>query len=184
MADELNWGSLYDSTGDADQPLPNGPYEVEVTKCEAKTTKTGKPMFSMSAKVLGGPHAGRFVFHNITVTVENPNAMRMFFLNMAAFGLKDDFFKRSPSPSNMDVAAALVGRRAKFEVGVQTTGAYAGRNEVKTVKPPSTPGVGGPAVPSPQASPVAPAAQPILAPQPVVLPAEAPNPTVAPVVPF
>ena len=91
MADEMmNWGALYDSAGEADKPLPNGPYNVEVTKAEAKTTKNGKPMFSLSAKVLDGPHAGRFVWHNLTVTVENPNAMRMFFLNMAAFGLGDD----------------------------------------------------------------------------------------------
>lgn len=175
MADEMNWGALYDSAGEADKPLPNGSYNVEVTKAEAKTTKNGKPMFSLSAKVLDGPHAGRFVWHNLTVTVENPNAMRMFFLNMAAFGLGDAFFKRSPAPNNTDVANALVGRRAQFDVGTQTSGAYAGRNEVKSVKAATIPGASGPSVPG-GAGPSAPA--PAVPATPAV-----PQPAVAPVVP-
>lgn len=176
MADEVNWGSLYDDAGDADKPLPNGIYDVEVTKAEAKSTKAGKPMFSLSAKVLGGPQAGRFVWTNITVTVENPNAMRMFFLNMAAFGLKDDFFKRSPAPSNADVAAALVGRKARFDVGVQTSGMYAGRNEVKKIGPAS-----GAPTPSPTALPgSAPVPVPTAAPAPVPVPSAPPAPVPAP----
>ena len=158
MADELNWGALYDSTGDADAALPSGPYDVEVTKVEVKTTKTGKPMFSLMSKVIAGPMAGRTIFHNITVTADNPNAMRMFFLNMKAFGLDDSFFKRSPGPSAADIANALTGRRAKFDVAVQTTGDYAGRNEVKKVSASGVPALGGPGVPAgivPSASAVA-----------------------------
>lgn len=150
MADEMNWGQLYDSAGSADDALPPGDYEVEVTKAEAKTSKNGKPMYAVTCKVVSGPHAKRGVWHNIVVSPENPNAMRMFFLNMKAFGIGEDFFKRAPSPSHDQVAAALVGRRCKMTLAVQTTGAYAGRNEVKKIAPSANPnptvGAPGPAI--------------------------------------
>lgn len=148
MTNELNWGQLYDSTGDADAALPTGAYDVEVTKVEAKTTKTGKPMFSMASKIIAGPQAGRMLWHNITVSAENPNAMRMFFLNMKAFGLDDSFFKRSPGPTANDIANALTSRRAKFDVIIQVGGDYAGRNEVKRISASSLPPNAGPGVPT------------------------------------
>ena len=94
--------------------------------------------------------------------------MRMFFLNMSAFGLKEDFFSASPAPTNEAVAAALVGRRARFDVSTQTTGTYAGRNEVKSIK--ATGGPQAPGVQSPASTSVPNPGTPAPVPTPVTVP--------------
>lgn len=44
--------------------LPKGNYHVEMNKLEMKMSKTGKPMVSISMKVIDGEHKGRLMFMN------------------------------------------------------------------------------------------------------------------------
>ena len=46
------------------EDLPKGKYHVEMNKLEMKMSKTGKPMVSVSMKVIDGEHKGRLMFMN------------------------------------------------------------------------------------------------------------------------
>ena len=46
------------------EDLPAGTYNVELSHLEQKLSKTGKPMVSISMKVLDGRHRGRLMFMN------------------------------------------------------------------------------------------------------------------------
>jgi hypothetical protein len=146
VSDTFNFGQLYDEAGAADQALPASTYELELTKAEYKTFASGNRGYACTYKVLTGPHAGRGVWNNIMLMPENPGSMRMFFVNMKAHGLGEDFFKASPPPTPEAVAQALVGTRVRAELGVQSSGPYAGRNEVRKLLPalPGSGVVGGP----------------------------------------
>ena len=40
-------------------PVPDGPYTVEIVGCEVTTSKAGSPMLKWTLCVIGGPFAGR-----------------------------------------------------------------------------------------------------------------------------
>ncbi|MGB2791297.1 MAG: DUF669 domain-containing protein [Candidatus Moraniibacteriota bacterium] len=132
MSDQLNWGALMDASGGAFEPLPKGTYDATVDTAEATTSTTGKVMFKIKYKVLGGPHNGRTIFNNITLTTDNPNALRMFFLNMKAMGLGPEYFGQNPPKEH--VAASLVGKQCKVTVDHRE---YQGqmRENVKSLAP-------------------------------------------------
>jgi hypothetical protein len=170
VSQSINWGELLEQSGGAFEPLPKGTYDVYVDTAEATKSSTDKVMFKVRFKVEGGPYAGRTVYNNITLTTDNPNALRMFFLNMKAMGLDQSYFAENPHPDT--VAAALVGQRATVSVD---HGIYHGqmRENVKSLMPRAggisaagiiSPGIqvappvasGGPIVPTPGANPMVP----------------------------
>lgn len=164
----VNFAELYGEQGESSfEPLPVGPYLVEIIESSATTSSTGKPMIKATCKVVSGPHANRRIWHNFVVSPENKNALAIFFRNLNAFGLGRDYMMTSPT--EQQVAQALVGRQAMAEIGIRK---YQGedRNEVKKFSP--LPGGGVPAA----AAPVAAAAPP-----PAPVPAPAPAPATAPV---
>lgn len=187
----IDFNQLMNEAGDSFQPIPDGPYHVEVAKSEATTTSTNKPMIRVQLRIIGGPHAGRIVFDQFVLTAGNPNALSFFFEHMAAFGLDRSFFAQNP-PMEM-VAATLMNRQALIAVGTRTEGQYAGRNEVKKYSPPPMGQVGGaPGGGQVIAFPQAPTAPPVAPPAPVapaapvmpVAPPPAPQPApAAPVAP-
>lgn len=132
MSDGIDWASLSKQAAAAFDPVPAGDYNATITECTATTASTGKPMLKAKFRINGGPHDGRIVFNNFTITADNPNAMGFFFRHMKALGLDADFFATSPSMPK--VADAMAGRPATITVGIRQ---YQGQdqNELKTIKP-------------------------------------------------
>src|SRR6478609_3757513 len=119
------------------EPIPPADYDVKVHSAEPTPTSTGKQMINLSFAVENGPYVNRRVFTNMVISPDSPNAMAIFFRQMAAMGLDKTYFATNPSlPA---VAAALVGRRARASVAIKK---YNGedRNEVKGIRPAVAPG--------------------------------------------
>lgn len=111
--------------------VPDGEYE-SVVKAGVKCVKTqgGKDMFKMTFAVNDGPIKGS-VFNNMVISPESAPALAIFFRQMAALGLGDDFFATNPSMDQ--VCSALVGRRARIVVGKREWQGQE-RNEVQAIK--------------------------------------------------
>lgn len=171
----INWGELMAGVAEALQPVPKGAYDVVVSKCDAKTSSTNKSMWAMQMKIEGGPHNGRVIFNNLTLTTDNPQALRMFFVNMHALGLDQQFFMSNPTPTQ--IANALVGRRARVEIDHRDFQGQK-RENVKRLMPASGVFPAGTQVPTMTGpGPGIPGASPI--PTPGVPPSPAPTPPVA-----
>jgi len=149
MAD-IPWDELMDAANDSDfAPIPQSDYDVKISATEATTSSTDKPMWKITCDVLNGPHAGRKLFTQQTLTKDNPNALNIFFRQMAAAGLTSEFFKTRPT--NQQIADALLGRQFRAKVIVKD---YQGmpKNEIKQWNPPSAAAsAGGPPPPAAQA---------------------------------
>jgi hypothetical protein len=169
------------------EALPIGNYDIEVSEATAVTSSTNKPMIKVKAKVTTGPYTKRTVMTQFVLSTDNAIALNIFFRNLRAFGLTDEWLTALGGAQDLTpIAQALVGRRAVFELGIREWQGE-NRNEVKNVKPPSgvaaappqgLPGTGGlpgsglPGGGSMTMTPPAPPAQPAVA-QP---PAQAPAP--------
>lgn len=128
----VNWSDLKKSADDATKPAPEGDYIVEVKKADSTTAQTsGNPMYKLQASITEGPAAGKTVFTNVNVTLGNAFALSIFFRNMAAFGMGDDYF--AAGPSHEQVCADLVGRRAIWSLGIRQWQGV-DRNEVTGMK--------------------------------------------------
>jgi hypothetical protein len=194
--------AIQDARGASFEALPVGDYDVEVSKAEAVTSSSGKPMIKTTMKVVSGPYERRPVINQFVFSAENPQAVAIFFRHMRAFGLDEQFFASLGSAGSMDpVASALVNRRARLTLGHREWNGEM-RNEVKAVKPytgappaaaPPGPTTGpapvtGPTAPGPLPpgpAPVAPPTPPAptappAAVQPVPQPPAAPVPTSTP----
>ena len=176
MVDGITWDELLDQAGDevtdTFEPLPESNYDLEVVEATYKPSTTGKDMWKIQAKVLGGTYNNRRIFDQLVLSRENQVAVRIFFQSMAVLGLNRDYFRSNPS--NEQIAVALKGRRF---VGKVTQKTYQGdlQNELKRyVKPLPVEAVPG----APTAAPAAPAA-PVAAPAPPA-PAPAPAPAAPP----
>lgn len=181
----VSWDDLIRDAGDAItsfEPIPEGDYDVEAVDAKVKPTKDGKKkMYEVKMKIVGGAHNGRFLWDNIVLTTDNPNALGFFFKKMAGFGLTADYFK-TMRPSDERIVGDIKGRRARVKVGHRTWNGEK-KNEVKNyypqaqgggALPPSVPGV--PAAP-PAAAPAPPAPAPApAAPQPPAPPAPVEQP--------
>lgn len=110
---ELDWLALQKEADDV--LLPDGEYNVIVTDATAVTSSTGKPMIKVKFAVADGPKKDRPLWSQLTLSPENPIALRMWFTQLAAFGLGQDFFATNPSMEG--VAAALKSRGVVVTVG-------------------------------------------------------------------
>lgn len=127
--------ALADAKSASFEAMPNGDYNIEVVKAEAVTASTGRPMIKCKMKVIDGGFQNRPVMTQFVLVVDNPNALAMFFRNMKAFGLDENFFAQMGAGGQLDpVAGALVGRRAQVTLGTRK---WQGedRNEVTGIKP-------------------------------------------------
>jgi hypothetical protein len=188
----LPWQQLMDQAGSGFEPVPDNIYEVTITKSEAKVSQNGRPMVVVTMTIESGPYAGKKLFNNFVLTMENPDALAFFFGHMKALGLDSSFFGQlqgSIEDSLGSVAAALMNRRCRVSTGQRSWNGQM-RNNVLNVMPP-LPGAGplggqAPAVAplgqqpvaaplgQPQPAPVAAAPQPQPQPQPAPQPAPAP----------
>ena len=194
MAD-IPWDDLMDAAGDSDfAPIPQGDYDVKIVNTEATKSSTDKPMWKITTQVLNGPHEGRKIFTQQTLTMDNPDALNIFFRQMAAAGLTGEFFKTKPS--NERIAEALMGRQFRAKVTIREWQGVP-RNNIKAWNPmgaqsgapggpPPPPAAGsGPGGPPPPPSgatppPAAPAPPPAAAAPPAPPPPPAPPAPSAP----
>jgi hypothetical protein len=200
----IDFGRLMQQMGQQLEVLPVGNYDVVVKTADATTTANGKPMIKVKFSIENGPHAGRTLYNNFTISEENQNALLIFFTQMKALGLESTFFAAGPSLEQ--VAAQLVGKRAQVAVahrqwngatqpnitrlnppiGGQGAGPVGGGFPAPpiagpaptTAAAPPAPPVAAPAAQQPVAPPAAPPAPP--APEPLV---ESPTPEAAPAAP-
>jgi hypothetical protein len=180
--ESINFAQLYENSGGPYEPVPKNEYEVVIDSCEVGKSSTDKLMYKLKYKIVGGPQNGRTVYNNITLTTDKPNALKMFFTQMKAMGLPNEYWASNPSPDT--VAAALVGRQCRIIVDHREWNGEM-REDVKGIKPSLG---GGPAViPSPSAGPstsatpptpsvAASAPSPAPSPEPVSAPTPAPTP--------
>lgn len=116
----ISWDDLVRDAGDAItsfEALPEGDYDFEVVDSKTKPTKDGKKkMYEIKAKVIGGAHNGRFVWDNIVLTTDNPNALGFFFKKMAGLGLTPDYF-RTQKPTDEQIVSTLRNRRFRAKIG-------------------------------------------------------------------
>lgn len=185
MSNTVNWDDLIKSASSGFEALPNGDYNVTVEKAEVVTASTGAPMIKTVFVVEDGPHAGRKIFNNFVLTVDNPDALGFFFQNMGHLGLDRTFFaslQGSMQDSLPQVAASLPTRRCRLSLGQREWNGQM-RNNVLRVMPAMTgmgaPTLGNAAAPSvPLGGAPQPVAQPVA--QPAPAPQTAPVPPAAP----
>ena len=150
---ELDWNALQKEASTAGL-LPDGQYAVVISDCTATKSANGKPMLKTKLRVTEGPQKDKPIWTQFTVSAESAMALRMFFLQMAAFGLDHNYFASNPDMDS--VARALINRPAIVTLGHRTWQGQ-DRNQVENISPPLA---GGPVAPgvvvgSPVASPVA-----------------------------
>lgn len=157
-----NFADLLKAAEDAGfSNCPPGTYDVRVAEGTAKTTGADKDMIVVKFEIIGGPHGGRKVPNNFVISPENANALGFFFRHMRAMGLDAAYFSQNPSPQK--VAADLVGKTCRIEVGTRVWNGEE-REDVKKIMAPSTDGSAPAPVPTPvQAAPsaLAPVADPM-----------------------
>lgn len=150
-----SFGDLLKAAEDAGfSNCPPGIYDVRIVAGEAKQTSAQKDMIVVKFEIIGGPHGGRKVPNNFVISPENANALGFFFRHMRALGLDSVYFTKNPSPAQ--VAADLVGRECRIEVGTRVWNGEE-REDVKKIMAPlagvagvSAPVTDSPAVPSGQ----------------------------------
>src|SRR3954462_15928125 len=112
---EIPWDDLMDAAEGSDfAPFPQGDYDVKIIETEATKSSTDKPMWKLTCQVLNGPHERRKVWTQQTLTMDNPDALNVFFRQMTAAVLTGEFIKTNPS--NQQSAAALLGRQFRAKV--------------------------------------------------------------------
>lgn len=192
MTSSIPWDDLMSAADESSvAPIPASDYNLKIVSCEATTSSSKKPMWKIVAEVEDGPYAGRKIWTQQTLSMENPNAVAMFFKVMATVGLNKAYF--ATRPSNTEIASAMVGRRFKGKVGIEQWDGE-DRNKISkwspltagglTPPPAGGPAGGPPPPPQPSAAPPAPPAAPMSTPTASAEAAAAPvTPAAAPPAP-
>lgn len=155
---QYGWGDLLKVADEAGFTLlPIGEYDVIVASADVKATQAGKDSIVVFFQVTTGPHQGKKIRNQFTISPDNPNAVGFFFRHMSAIGLPREYFAQSPPPSLPNVAQALLNRPCRIKVTHREWGGTM-RDNVDaimsaTTAAPTVPGT--PQVPgAPQAAPV------------------------------
>lgn len=109
------------------EDLPKGNYNVEMNKLEMKMSKTGKPMVSISMKVIEGEHKGRLMFMNRVIGGTKNDARMIAGIEtwLSELEAEDDsgelidvHFRTYPQFADlvMDIAEALDDMGLQYEV--------------------------------------------------------------------
>jgi hypothetical protein len=114
--ENVNWGALIADSEDAFALVPKGKYTVRVKKAEATTSGNGKLMYKLTLEIINGPKTGSTLWTNVVLTVDNPKAVFMFFVNLQALGISKEYLKQDPAPVPATVAAKMVNAVIEIEV--------------------------------------------------------------------
>jgi len=105
--------------------LPAGPYVAKIIESEYKLSNGGKPQIKTRWEVVVGPSAGfKGLWNYFTLTVDNPNAVAIFFRQLKTLGITQEFLDALSELDNetavKHIAGALEGRLAGIKVTVDT----------------------------------------------------------------
>jgi hypothetical protein len=109
-------GELQVLGGKGFEPLPDGPYVVEVTNAEFVNKPGKNQYFKVEFTVAEGPYKNRKLWDNITLA-ESEGSAGVFFGKMRNLGLGEDFWAPYQQKEGLDEAApyvcqALIGKPA------------------------------------------------------------------------
>lgn len=96
---------------------PDGQYDMEIVQADATTANSGSAMVVAKLRCLTGPFANKHITNNFVLSVDNPIALNIFFKNMRAFGLDDNFFLQLGNGDHSAIANNLLGKRARVTLG-------------------------------------------------------------------
>lgn len=101
--------------------LEAGDYLAKIIESEYKLSNGGKPQIKTRWEVVQGPKAGfKGLWNYFTLTVDNPNAMAIFYRQMTALGITNEFMttlaQATPEQAMKQIALALDGRQARVKV--------------------------------------------------------------------
>lgn len=147
MAEEIVFSDLLkqaEASGYTFSALPANEYDTKIASAEVRQTGTGKNKIVVRFQVTSGPFSGRTVFNDFVLSPGNPNAMVIFFRQMAAMGLDGSYFAQNPPLSK--VAADLNGREQRLRLGIRNWQGV-DRNSVLQIMAPAGGGNGVPGGP-------------------------------------
>lgn len=109
-----NWGEMLAESNIQEQPMPIGDYDAQVVAAEDGQASNGKLMFKMVWQIVSGPYAGRRLTRNMVISKDSKKAMQVFFRQMRALGLDDQFWMSNPPP--YAVAERMINRMARVQI--------------------------------------------------------------------
>ena len=184
-----------EASGATFEVLEAGLYDAKIIESEYLTSSGGKPQIKTRWEVISGPKAGfKGLWNYFTLTADNPNAMAIFYRQLSALGITNEFLatlaQADPATAMKQIAMTLQGKTARVKVKVDTEW---NNNKIERINPlppdalvggapTGSPFPGATAAPSAVPAPAAQTAPPVTEPAPAT-PAEAvaPTPAAAPV---
>ena len=148
--------------------LPAGDYSVLISSSEWKPAKSGGQYLSLTLQVLEGPHAGRFLWHNLNLNHSNAQASEIAQRELSAICRAVGRFQINDSEELHNIP--LIVKVAYIPPKDQ----WPEKNQIKQWKP-----AGSAAQPALTPAP-APATKPATKPAPKAAPAPAPAPAAKP----
>jgi hypothetical protein len=156
-------------SGASFEVLEAGNYVAKIIESEYKSSSTGKPQIKTRWEVIQGPKAGfKGLWQYFTLTTDNPNALAIFYRQMSALGITQEFFQSlstvDPETAMKHIAGALLNAVAQIKVKVDVE--Y-NNNKIERINPvppeaglvstPSTDPFAAAATAAPVVAPTAPA---------------------------
>lgn len=119
-----SFGSLVkkaQEAGGGSDLIPAEVYTAKIIESEYKLSSGGKPQIKTRWEVVQGPHAGyKFLWNYFTLTIDNPNAVAIFFRQLKALGITQEFLDALSEFDNetavKQIAGVLEGRGASIKV--------------------------------------------------------------------
>lgn len=114
-----------EASGGTFEILEAGRYTAKIIESEYKQSSTGKPQIKTRWEVTTGPKAGyRGLWLYFTLTVDNPNALGVFYRQMSSLGITSEFLSSlsntDPETALKHISSALEGRSAYVDVKIDT----------------------------------------------------------------
>src|SRR5215217_2723061 len=98
MSPITDWEALAKDAKDSEnkyEPAPEGNYNLTVTEVKPDVSKEGNQKFSATLVIDSGPFKGKKLWHDFVVARGSKNGLRIFFQNMALFGMPFDYFNQN-----------------------------------------------------------------------------------------
>lgn len=143
----INWKDLMESASDSNyDPLPADQYDVTLSTVELVKSASGKDMFKIRHKVESGPYAGRIVFDQWVISLDNDEkgaqSRSILARKMRAVGIDPAFF--ASAPSTEAVGKTMIGKRCSIRVSIREWQGQS-RNQVDAIIPAKSQGPSAPA---------------------------------------
>ena len=113
------------SGGGSREPIEPGNYTLKALEAEEMETKSGGTMIKVKFEVVGGMHAGHWIWQNFNITNKSEKAQAIGRQQLVAWAT-------ACGKPNADDTDKLIDKPFKAAVGISKgTGGYADSNEVK-----------------------------------------------------